>query len=248
MSAQKGLIQKYHQEIRTFLTRNSDPAIAKKYARYFKEGYDPYGVDPKKLQEKRAEWFKLWQKDLSVKDFLELCEGLLKSGKWEEKSTAINFMTRLRENYNKTLFNKMGKWFEKYIDDWATCDVACGHVLYHFITDKIVSFKELLEWTESSSRWKRRAVPVTMVELVSKHDKIKDSLIAARKLILDPEKVVHQGVGWMLRETWKKAPKDVEDFLYKWKDKAPRLIIQYATEKIPNEKRKRFRRTVNRKQ
>ena len=243
MSAKRDFVRKYHQEIKKFLTQNSDPAIAKKYARYFKEGYDPYGVDPKKLQEKREEWFGLWQKDLSTNDFLNLCEELLKSGKWEEKSTAINFMSRLREKYNKILFKKMGKWFEKYVDDWATCDVACGQVLYHFLKNKTISFKEFLEWTESSSKWRRRAVPVTMVEIVSKHDKIKDSLTAAKRLILDPERVVHQGVGWLLRETWKKAPKEVEDFLYKWKDKAPRLIIQYATEKIPKEKRKRFRRT-----
>lgn len=248
MSAKRDLVRTYYKEIKKFLTQNSDQAIAKKYARYFREGYDPYGVDPKKLQEKRAEWFELWQKDLSTNDFLALCEELLKSGKWEEKSIAINFMARMRENYNKTLFNKMGIWFEKYIDDWATCDVACGHVLYHFLTNKVISFKELLEWTESSSKWRRRAVPVTMVEAVSRQGKVKESLTAAKKLMLDPERVVHQGVGWLLRETWKKAPKEVEEFLYKWKDKAPRLIIQYATEKIPKEKRKRFRRTINRKQ
>lgn len=243
MSAKRNFVQTLHKEIKKFLTQNADQAIVKKYARYFREGYDPYGVDPKKLQEKRAEWFELWQRDLSTNDFLVLCEELLKSGKWEEKSTAINFMARMRENYNKTLFNKMGIWFEKYIDDWATCDVACGQVLYHFIANKIVSFKELLEWTESSGKWKRRAVPVTMVEVVSRQGKVKESLTVAKKLILDPERVVHQGVGWLLRETWKKAPKEVEDFLYKWKDKAPRLIIQYATEKIPKDKRKRFRRT-----
>jgi len=243
MSAKKDFVGKYHQEIKTFLTQNSDPAIAKKYAKFFKEGYDPYGVDPKKLQEKREEWYDLWQKDLSTNDFVALCEELLKSGKWEEKTSAVNFMSRLRQNYTKTLFKKMGEWFEKYIDDWATCDVACGQVLYHFLADKIVSFKDLLEWTDSSSKWRRRAVPVTMVEMVSRHGKIKDSLRAATKLLLDPEKVVHQGVGWLLRETWKKSPKEVEDFLYKWKDKAPRLIIQYATEKIPKEKRKRYRRT-----
>ena len=68
------------------------------------------------------------------------------------------------------------------------------------------------------------------------------ALRIARKLILDPEKVVQQGTGWLLREAWKKSPKKVEDFLLKWKDQAPRLIIQYATEKIDKEKRRKFRR------
>lgn len=167
----------------------------------------------------------------------------MKSGKYEEKSIAIDFMIKLREKYNKGLFNAMGKWFGRYIDNWAHCDWACHDILYNFITDKVVSFKEFLEWTKSPCKWKRRAVPVTMVKVVSKQNKIKESLTIAKKLMPDPERVVHQGVGWLLRESWKKAPKEVEDFLFRWRNKAPRLIIQYATEKIPKEKRKRFRRS-----
>ncbi len=243
MSNQRKLTQTLHQEIKKFLAKNADDAIVKKYARYFKEGYDAYGIDREKLQKKTEEWFKLCKDNYTLKEIIILCENLLKSGKYEEKSIAINFMIRLKDQYNKQLFNTMGKWFGRYINNWAHCDWACHDILYYFITDKIVSLKEFSEWTKSPYKWKRRAMPVTMVKVVSKQNKIKESLTTAKQLILDPEKVVHQGVGWLLRETWKKAPKEVEDFLYRWKDKAPRLIIQYATEKIPKEKRKRFRRS-----
>jgi len=242
MPAKKDFPKILHQDIKEFLTKNSDPIIIKKYARYFKEGYDAYGVDPKKFQKRRDDWFELCKENLSTNEIIAFCEKLVKSKKYEEKSIAIDFMIRLKEYYNKRFFNTVGKWFGKYIDNWAHCDWACHHILYHFIADKIVTFKEFLKWTESPDRWKRRAAAVTMVKVTSKHKKIEDSLITAKKLILDPERVVHQGVGWLLRETWKKAPKQVEDFLYQWKDQAPRLIIQYATEKIPKEKRKRFRR------
>ncbi|KPL04608.1 MAG: hypothetical protein AMJ90_00105 [candidate division Zixibacteria bacterium SM23_73_2] len=243
MPPKKDFAKALHQKIKRFLIENSDPKIIKKYARYFKEGYDAYGIDPKSFHKKRDGWFELCQKNLSTKEIIAFCEELVKSKKYEEKSIAIDFIIRLKEDYNKALFNKMGKWFEKYVDNWAHSDWACSDVLYHFIAKKIITSKELLQWTKSPSRWKRRAAAVTMVKLVSKHGKIKESLSVAKKLILDPERVVHQGVGWLLRETWKKAPKEIEDFLYQWKEKAPRLIIQYATEKIPKEKRKRFRRS-----
>ncbi len=243
MTIQRDFARTLHQEIKKFLSKNADSAIVKKYARYFKEGYDAYGIDREKLQNKTEEWFRVCRDKLTPKEIINLSERLLQSGKYEEKSIALNFTVRLKDQYNKQLFNTMGKWFGKYIDNWAHCDWACHDILYNFVTDKIVSLKELFEWTKSPYKWKRRAVPVTMVKVVSKQNKIKESLEAAKKLILDPEKVVHQGVGWLLRETWKKAPKEVEDFLYQWKDKAPRLIIQYATEKIPKEKRKKFRRS-----
>jgi len=237
------MVEKFEKEIRGFLKKNADDKIVQKYARYFNEGYDAYGIDKDKFSQKREEWFKSCQKNLTEDELLALCENLIKTGKYEEASVALDFFIRLKKNYNKRLFGVIGKWFQKYIVNWAHSDWACGDILYFFIKEKVVSLKELMEWTESSSKWKRRAVPVTLVKLVSKDDYIKEGLSVARKLILDPERVVHQGVGWLLRETWKKAPEKVEDFLYKWKDKAPRLIIQYATEKISKEKRKKFRRS-----
>lgn len=85
-------------------------------------------------------------------------------------------------------------------------------------------------------------MPVTVLKTISQKGNVTQALQVARKLILDSEKVVQQGTGWLLREAWKKSPKKVEKFLLEWKDRAPRLIIQYATEKIDKVKRKKFRR------
>jgi hypothetical protein len=49
-------------------------------------------------------------------------------------------------------------------------------------------------------------------------------------------------MGWFLREAWKKKPVETEAFLLKWKEVAPRLIIQYATEKMTAENKLRFKR------
>ena len=232
------------RDIRRFLKANADEAIVKKYAKYFKEGYDPYGVAFEKLDAKIDEWFDICQEKLDRKQLLGLCQNLLSTGKYEEVGIALSFTVRLRDRYNKSLFNTVGKWFEKYIVNWAHCDGACHSILYPFLADGVVEFKDLLAWAGSPHRWKRRAVAVTMVKDFYKGGttNVGRVLRVARKLILDPEKVVQQGVGWLLREAWKKSPKRIEDFLFKWKDQAPRLIIQYATEKIDKEKRKKFRR------
>ncbi|MGB8656753.1 MAG: DNA alkylation repair protein [Candidatus Zixiibacteriota bacterium] len=237
------MIQKIENDIRQFLKENADEANVKKYSRYFKEGYDPYGVDGEKLHQKIDEWFNTCQKELSQKELLTLCDHLMGTGKYEEASIAITFMVKLRSQYNKSLFNAVGKWFEKYITNWAHSDVASHAILYPFLTDKVIEFKDLLVWADSPHRWKRRAAAVTLIKDFSKSGSVPQALQVARKLILDQEKVVQQGTGWLLREAWKKSPEKVEDFLLKWKDQAPRLIIQYATEKIDKEKRKKFRRS-----
>ncbi|MBM3746002.1 MAG: DNA alkylation repair protein, partial [Acidobacteria bacterium] len=63
-----------------------------------------------------------------------------------------------------------------------------------------------------------------------------------RPLMRDAEKVVQQGLGWFLREAWKKQPEPVEAFLLEFKDTAPRIIFQYATEKMTAARKERFRR------
>ena len=239
------MIQNIERDIRRFLKANADQAVIKKYAKYFKEGYDPYGVAGEKLIPEIGKWFNVCQDKLDHKQLLTLCGHLLSSGKFEEISIALGFMERLRDKYSKSLFNTVGKWFERYIVNWAHCDGACGNIVYPLLADKVIDFKDLLAWTQSPSRWKRRAAAVTMVQDFYKGGtgNVARAIQVARKLILDPEKVVQQGTGWLLREAWKKSRQKVEDFLLKWKDKAPRLIIQYATEKIDKENRKRFRRT-----
>ena len=40
------------EEIRSFCRGNADDAVVKKYSKYFKEGYDAYGVSREKLDAK----------------------------------------------------------------------------------------------------------------------------------------------------------------------------------------------------
>ena len=167
------MLQKIEKEIRSFLKKNADEKIVIKYARYFKEGYDSYGIDWNKFTTQKDEWFNYCENNLSRNEIFVLCENLMKTGKYEEASIALNFFIRFRKNFNKKMFNIMGKWFQKYIVNWAHCDCASGDILYFFVRDKVVSLKDLMKWSKSSSKWKRRAVPVTLVKLVSKDDYIK---------------------------------------------------------------------------
>jgi 3-methyladenine DNA glycosylase AlkD len=98
------------------------------------------------------------------------------------------------------------------------------------------------QWRESPHKFQRRAVPVSMLPLLKKEKDFGPLLDFLRPLMMDGEKVVRQGLGWFLREAWKKQPVPVEAFLLEWKDTAPRLIFQYATEKMTPENKARFRR------
>jgi len=235
------------KEIQEFCKRNADPAIVAKYAKYFKEGYDGYGVDDKIFQMQRDEWLKKWHDDMTIDDYLDLGDELVTSGKFEEIAYAIHFLAAQREHYSTEVMNRIGHWFELGIANWGSTDVLCMLVLLHFLNDKIIGSEKLQEWSTSTSQWQRRAVPVTFVHVVKTGFEPNFIWPVIEPLMLDESEYVQKGLGTLLRELWKKNPAQTEDYLLRWKDECGRLIIRYATEKMDKERRKQFRRAKKKK-
>jgi 3-methyladenine DNA glycosylase AlkD len=229
-------------EIRAACAAHADPARAARYARYFTEGYDAYGIDWKS-----GEWQGLldsWlerHKNLGISFFLELGKLLVATGKYEEASVAITLVSKLPDEFSPEAFARLGSWYEAGIRNWAHGDVLCAEVLGQFLTRRIVPLDALGGWRESGLKFKRRAVPVMMLPLLDKADDYAPLLEVIRPMMADGERVVQQGLGWFLREAWKRKPEPVEAFLLAFKDTAPRLIYRYATERMPAARKERFR-------
>lgn len=232
------------QEVRRFCESRANPDQAGRYARYFTEGFDAWGVDHRipEWKESRRRWsdrLRLAGPDVLI----ETGRLLTGSGKYEEASFAILCAHGLPEFYTPALFRSLGSWFDGgNIRNWAHTDVFCKLVLREFLMRDIVPLEALGTWRESPDKFKRRAVAVTMVESLAKLD-AGLWLAFVEPLMADAERVVHQGVGWFLREVWKKQQAPVESFLLRHRDTAPRLIFQYATEKMDKAARERFRRS-----
>jgi 3-methyladenine DNA glycosylase AlkD len=231
-------------EIRAYCEKHTDPKQVGKWARYFKEGYDSWGLLDKEHPIWHAQadaWFEKYR-GMGSRGFLALGEILFRSGKYEEGALAIRFLKRFREELGEKALPGLAKWFKAGIANWAHTDVLCGEIIAPLLVSGAVPLSALALWRESTYRFQRRAVPVSMLGLVKKGDDARPLLEFIRPMMLDDERVVHQGLGWFLRETWKKQPKPVEAFLLEYKDTAARLIYQYATEKMSAAARDRFRR------
>lgn len=230
------------KEIHDFCLKSSNPEIVKKYSRYFKEGFDGYGIEQKKYENQRDFWIADWKNEMTINKYLELGDRLVQIGKYEEISFAISFLKSERENYTESTFDRIGNWFDLGISNWGNTDVLCMLVLSSFLIDRIIKFDKLKEQTKSNSEWKRRAVPVTLVELIKRDLKPEIALPLIEPLMLDDSEYVQKGIGTLLRGLWKTYPVEIEEFLLKWKDQCGRLIIQYTTEKMDKEYRKKFRK------
>ncbi len=230
------------KEIREFCIQNSNQANVEKYSKYFKEGFDGYGIPQNVYEAQRDSWIEAWKAEMTLDKYLELGDKLVQVGKYEEISFGIAFLKSERENYTEAVFDRIGRWFGYGITNWANTDVLCMLVLFAFMEDKVIGFGKLKEWTTSASEWQRRAVPVTLVELIKKGLNPEEALPLVEPIMLDQSEYVQKGIGTLLRGLWKNYPREIEDFLMAWKDQCARLIVQYATEKMDKESKLKFKK------
>ena len=229
-----------YKEIQSYCKANANEAIVKKYSRYFKEGFDAYGLSSEQIRDKAK--LILSDKKINLKFVLSTSKSLVKSGKYEETSFAIVLLKRFSKQFSADTFKEISKWFEIGIINWGHTDTICFYLISQFFERKTVTLKALSDWRTAKNKFKRRAVPVAMISLLKSNKNISALFSFIKPLMMDPERVVHQGLGWFLREAWKLKRKETESYLLKWKNKAPRLIFQYATEKMTPEEKKRFKR------
>lgn len=240
MSGSQKQLQSIIREIRAFCTAQADPKQAERYRHYFSEGYVPYGVPDKVMQSQREKWFEQYQ-ELGLAGMLELGDRLFASGKYEEGFVAIFFAGKFKPEFKPATFQHFGRWLDSGVRNWAQSDVLCGRLLSWCLVNDVVGLPAMAKWRKAESKWKRRAVPVSMIPLLKTEKDFRPLLDFIDPLMTDAERVVHQGLGWFLREAWKLQPKPVEKFLLRWKDSAARLIFQYATEKMTATQKARFR-------
>ena len=202
-------------EIRAYCRLHADPQRAAKYARYFREGYDAWGLMDRKhaiWTEKDPEWRERYR-GLGRRGFLKLGEALFASGKYEEGALAIRFLAGWKDELGAADLPALARWFDGGIRNWAHTDVLCGEVLAPLLASGRMPLDALARWRAAAFPYQRRAVPVAMLGMLKGNEKTGPLLEFIRPMMEDSWRVVHQGLGWFLREGWKKDPEPVEAFL-----------------------------------
>ncbi len=229
-----------YNDIVKFCIKNADEEIVIKYSRYFKGGFNGYGLHkdliPNKVKEIKAQpWCTI--------DFVYgVSKLLVPEEKFELPSFAMSLLNEFSKEFDYKTFQELESWFSIGINNWAHVDGLVQLFFPVFWKKEIIKLNDLSAWRKAENKFQRRCVPVAMIKLL-KHDTDLQKMFGfIDSMMMDPEREVHQGLGWFIRECWKRDRKLTEDFLLKWKNDCARLIIQYATEKMTKEERLAFRR------
>jgi 3-methyladenine DNA glycosylase AlkD len=229
------------KEIHEYCVTLADEANVLKYSRYFKEGhYNGYGLTSKQIYAGAKELLKV--PGLTFKTLLDEAPEIISHGKYEETSIMMLMVKGFHKQFSKDTFFSISSWYKYGISNWAHADTLGMLILPLFLQKNLISISDFQSWLISENKFQRRSVPVTLIKILKTRENYKDLFTFIECLMSDPEREVHQGTGWFLREAWKKKPSETEEFLLKWKDSAPRLIVQYASEKMTADGKARFKR------
>ncbi|MDP4203634.1 MAG: DNA alkylation repair protein [Bacteroidota bacterium] len=229
-------------DIRAYCEAHADEAMVKKYSRYFKGEYNAYGLTQQLLEDKVRQLQE--EKGVTLALMLEAAPELIAAPKYEEASFVFRTLDVNKKQYNREVFDRIATWYGVGIRNWAHADVLGMMILPVFLEKGIVEPEDFSPWLSAANPFQRRSVPVTFIKHIKKHrEAIEPFFTFLEKLMSDPIREVHQGIGWYLREAWKLAPEPTEAFLLEWKETAARLIFQYACEKMTKEKKELFRRS-----
>jgi len=209
---EKGL----YEDIKRYCEANANPELVQKYSRYFKEGYDAYGLARQLLEDKVSSILSDTSVDMNL--ILKTSRFLVGNGKYEETFFAVLMLKEFSEQFSGETFIEIGKWFEVGIVNWAHTDVVCRDIVTPFIERNIVTLESFSDWRTAENKYQRRAVPVLMLTLLESTSDFFPLYAFIEPLMMNPDRVVQQGLGWFLREAWKIKRDDTESFLLVWKN------------------------------
>lgn len=221
-------------EIRARLLSLGDSRTRETIERFFtaEQRLKSYGVAAPQLKQ-IAQFIYREVKPWSAADRDRLCVALWEGATNEEGALVCYVYRRFAKTCGAREFRMFTGWLDRYVHNWGHTDGLALWLLGASIANDPSLIVKLDAFASSKNRWKRRAAAVALVPSARRGLHTREIFRIAAPLIPDEDDMVRKGVGWLLKETYPKKPAETMRFLLPWREKAPRLVLRYAAEKMP---------------
>jgi 3-methyladenine DNA glycosylase AlkD len=220
------------EEIQLKIKNESKKSDIEKVKRSFKEDVDTCGLSTPKIKKIAKGYIKQLKKENDISKVFDLAERLFISARMEEVSLAMEILRHFHNRYTPQMFSLFNQWIN-YLTNWAHTDDFSTHHIAPLIQLDNNIIKQITKWTKSPNRWRRRSSAVSLIPEARKGNCLPEVFKIASKLMKDTDVMVQKSVGWLLKEASKKHPKEVADFLFQWKDKTNKSVLNYSVKKLP---------------
>ncbi len=225
-------------EIQKRLEALADPRVAEGSRRFFKTGPGEYG-EGDRFRGIRVPVLRSLAKEYKALTLVEAVR-LLGSAFHEDRLLALLILVRLYARGDEALREEIYRLYLKstrFVNNWDLVDSSAEHIVGAHLWERPRT--PLGRLSQSEDLWERRVAVMATFHFV-KRGEFGETLKLARALLSDGEDLIHKAVGWMLREVGNRDPEAEEAFLKEHYRRMPRVMLRYAIERFPEEKRQRY--------
>ncbi|MFX1384423.1 MAG: DNA alkylation repair protein [Promethearchaeota archaeon] len=178
--------------------------------------------------------------DCSYDEAVKVFNKLISSDIHDENFAAILFLNRFKKFFDESTLKLIFDKFSLYCDTWALCDSTMIKIVGPFLGKKgneKLAENTIERWSNSDNMWIRRASMVILLKLTMMRKDFNEILVfnLVDKMLSYPEEYIQKGIGWLLKTCSSYKPDVVIKYLNKNKKRLTRLILRYATEKLPED-------------
>jgi len=165
---------------------------------------------------------------------------LLRSSYHEDRLLALLILVRTYAKGDQAIKAAVFDLYLKntrFINNWDLVDSSAAQIVGAFVSDK--DRTALYDLAKSNDLWERRISIMATFHFI-KQGEFTDTFKIAQQLLSDDHDLIHKAVGWMLREIGNRDLRAEEEFLRNHYQRMPRVMLRYAIEKFPEQKRQRY--------
>ncbi len=179
----------------------------------------------------------------SYGDAVEVFRKLTRTNVEELKFAGFFFLNRFKKYFNDKIVDIIREEYAKNCHTWSHCDSMCVRLLGPFLGKKgneTLAIQTINKWSESDNLWTKRASMVILLKITMMRKDFDEEYvfeIVEKMLKYSEANYIEKGIGWLLKTCSKYKPEVIIDYLSKNKKNLSRLILRYASEKLPKEQR-----------
>ena len=213
----------------------SDAEKREIFPKFFKAGKGEYGEGDRFLgvTVPNIRAIAKLHKDISIEEIRELIQS-----EWHEvRLCALIIMVEKSKKKDEALRKELFNLYlsqTKRINNWDLVDLSCRFIIGEYLLDK--SRDILYQLAQSSLLWDNRIAIVSTYAFIRK-GQLEDTYALSDLMMQHPHDLMHKAIGWMLRETGKRNPERLYDYVMSHRADMPRTMLRYAIEKFSPKER-----------
>ena len=206
------------------------------------EGYKIFGVKTAVIEKISRDVYNDY--NLSFDDAKEVFKILSQFNVEDWKFAASFFLNRYKKYFDDEIPKLFKTHYFPYCHTWSTCDSCCIRVLGPFLAkphNNDLARNVIDSWASDKIMWIKRASMVILLKIIMVNKEFDKSYVFKKvedMLKFSNENYIEKGIGWLLKTCSKYDPDIIIEYLIKNKNHFSRLILRYASEKLPKERRK----------